>query len=272
MFRDRIKSLRRVRAGDLRANPKNWRQHSTAQSDALRGILEEVGFADAILARQDGDSLEIIDGHLRADLDPEAKVPVLILDVSEAEAAKLLAVIDPIAGMATADPAKLDALLREIDTGSEALSAMLAELAKDNGLYDVNGSDGSATDSQTLADRFIVPPFSVLDARQGYWQDRKRAWLSLGIQSEIGRGGGVHDYSDAATIKRQGGTIGQAGGYERERERDGKQNGYAQRSDAEEVRICPGGSPRPAMKLSNGKTVRGDGAGRPLKKPRKAQG
>lgn len=40
----------------------------------------------------------------------------------------------------------------------------------------------------TLADRFLVPPFSVLDARQGYWQDRKRAWLALGIQSELGRG------------------------------------------------------------------------------------
>lgn len=38
-----------------------------------------------------------------------------------------------------------------------------------------------------LADRFLVPPFSVLDARQGYWQDRKRAWLSLGIRSEEGR-------------------------------------------------------------------------------------
>lgn len=40
----------------------------------------------------------------------------------------------------------------------------------------------------TLAERFLVPPFSVLDARQGYWQDRKRAWMSLGIQSELGRG------------------------------------------------------------------------------------
>lgn len=40
----------------------------------------------------------------------------------------------------------------------------------------------------TLADRFIVPPFSILDARQGYWQERKRAWLALGIQSELGRG------------------------------------------------------------------------------------
>lgn len=38
-----------------------------------------------------------------------------------------------------------------------------------------------------LQEKFIVPPFSILDTRQGYWQDRKRQWLSLGIQSEIGR-------------------------------------------------------------------------------------
>lgn len=38
-----------------------------------------------------------------------------------------------------------------------------------------------------LRERFIVPPFSVLDRRSGEWQDRKRKWLSLGIQSEIGR-------------------------------------------------------------------------------------
>lgn len=39
-----------------------------------------------------------------------------------------------------------------------------------------------------LSDRFIVPPFSVLDTKQGIWQDRKRFWNSLGIKSEIGRG------------------------------------------------------------------------------------
>lgn len=41
-----------------------------------------------------------------------------------------------------------------------------------------------------LTERFIVPPFTVLDTRQGYWQDRKRAWIALGIKSELGRGGG----------------------------------------------------------------------------------
>jgi len=40
----------------------------------------------------------------------------------------------------------------------------------------------------TLSDRFVMPPFSVLDTRQGYWQERKRVWLAKGIKSEIGRG------------------------------------------------------------------------------------
>ncbi len=100
-IRDRIKSLRRVRAGDLRPNPKNWWTHPQAQQDAMRGVLAEIGYADALLARElpDG-SLELVDGHLRADLDPEQKVPVLVLDVTAAEAAKMLITLDPLAAMA----------------------------------------------------------------------------------------------------------------------------------------------------------------------------
>ena len=41
--------------------------------------------------------------------------------------------------------------------------------------------------TRKLQERFLVPPFSILDARQGYWQERKRAWISLGIRSEEGR-------------------------------------------------------------------------------------
>ena len=46
-----------------------------------------------------------------------------------------------------------------------------------------------------LGDEVIVPPFSVLSAREGWWQERKRKWLALGIQSELGRGGG-YDLGD----------------------------------------------------------------------------
>lgn len=45
--------------------------------------------------------------------------------------------------------------------------------------------------SSILGIRFGVPPFSVLSAREGEWQERKRRWLALGIQSELGRGGVV---------------------------------------------------------------------------------
>lgn len=37
------------------------------------------------------------------------------------------------------------------------------------------------------------PPFSVWNAREGWWQDRKRAWLSLGIKSELGRGQTINE-------------------------------------------------------------------------------
>ena len=43
------------------------------------------------------------------------------------------------------------------------------------------------------------PPFSVWNAREGWWQDRKRAWLSLGIKSELGRGGKLLNMSEEAS-------------------------------------------------------------------------
>jgi hypothetical protein len=133
--RDRVKDLRRVRAGDLHVNPDNWRIHPEAQEEALRGVLTEVGYADAVIARElPGGALELLDGHLRAGLDPDQLIPVLVVDVDDAEAAKLLATLDPLAAMAEADPAKLTELLREIDTGSEALQTMLSELAESAGV------------------------------------------------------------------------------------------------------------------------------------------
>jgi hypothetical protein len=41
--------------------------------------------------------------------------------------------------------------------------------------------------SNKLSDRFGIVPFTILNAREGWWQERKRQWISLGIQSEVGR-------------------------------------------------------------------------------------
>lgn len=135
-IRNRIRELRTVKAAELTPNPKNWRMHPKAQQDALRGILAEVGYADALLARElpDG-SLMLVDGHLRAETTPDEKVPVLILDINEAEADKLLLSLDPLAALAETNAAALDSLLREIDTGSEGLQQMYADMAEAADLY-----------------------------------------------------------------------------------------------------------------------------------------
>src|SRR5207237_9221141 len=57
-------------------------------------------------------------------------------------------------------------------------------------------SSGAEIIRRTLAERFLLPPFTVLDARQGYWQARKRQWISLGIKSEVGRGGNLAGLPD----------------------------------------------------------------------------
>ena len=39
-YRNRIKGLEYVKAGDLTAHPGNWRDHQKAQAEALRGVLQ----------------------------------------------------------------------------------------------------------------------------------------------------------------------------------------------------------------------------------------
>ncbi len=123
--RDRVKELRRVKASDLIPNPKNWRKHPRAQADALRGVLAEIGYADALLARETPEGLMLVDGHLRAETTPDAEVPVLVLDVTEEEADKMLLTLDPLAGMAEMDGAAVNALLESVSTESEAVRNLL---------------------------------------------------------------------------------------------------------------------------------------------------
>ena len=136
-YRNRIRALEYVNSSDLTPHPGNWREHPAAQAAALKGVLNEVGIAGALLAyrsERQGGALVVIDGHLRKDAAPQ-QWPVLVLDVDDAEADYLLATHDPLAAMATADAGALDALLSSVQSGDAAVTAMLAELAEDAGLY-----------------------------------------------------------------------------------------------------------------------------------------
>jgi DNA modification methylase len=130
-IRDRIRELRRVQASELLPNPKNWRRHPAQQAAAMAGMLAEVGYADALLARETPDGLMLLDGHLRRDSTPTSMVPVLILDVTEEEADKILLTLDPLAGMATVDPESLQTLVDLVEWSSEDLAATLKPLWPD---------------------------------------------------------------------------------------------------------------------------------------------
>lgn len=63
-------------------------------------------------------------------------------------------------------------------------------VADEDSLFDEGALfDMKANPSILLRDRYVEPPFSVLDRRGGAWLDRDRKWKALGIQSEVGRAG-----------------------------------------------------------------------------------
>lgn len=81
--------------------------------------------------------------------------------------------------------------LREIDEKlgtNVAREIEIEEVGLSNGdLADLFGNPIEKKQAGALAERFLVPPFSVLDARQGYWKTRKAEWLAMGISGEDGR-------------------------------------------------------------------------------------
>lgn len=74
----------------------------------------------------------------------------------------------------------MDALANEWD--STELDDWGLDVWQNDGSGGGDGS-GSTADSKpengSLNDRFVVPPFSILDTRKGYWQARKKIWREL---------------------------------------------------------------------------------------------
>lgn len=170
-IRDRIKEFRRVPASQLKPNPKNWRTHPKEQQDALRGVLAEVGMADAVLAREtESGELMLVDGHMRAETVGDSLVPVLVLDVSEEEAEKLLLTIDPIAAMAETNSDALREILAGVSSDSEALASLFDDLAKQNKIFfesiedeagEAAGGNGDAEPGDEAPESEGPPPSGV---------------------------------------------------------------------------------------------------------------
>ncbi len=129
-WRNRIVGSGEAPPADLLANPRNWRTHPPDQRAALAGSLAEVGWvAQVLVNRTTG---HVVDGHARLEeaiSRREPTVPVLYVELSTDEEALVLATLDPIGAMATADAGKLRELLAEVSVDDAGLARLLADLA-----------------------------------------------------------------------------------------------------------------------------------------------
>jgi DNA modification methylase len=90
----------------------------------------------------------------------------------------------------------------------EGLNIEWGDLALPNGgLIQIPEMFPNDKDRRSLVERFIVPPLSVFRVSSGYWQDRKKAWLSLGIKSEKGRNDGMLKNMASLAKKASGSTL-----------------------------------------------------------------
>lgn len=130
-WRDRITEFKRMRISEISGHKRNPKRHPKNQADAMTGLLNEVGKADVLKAYYNAEGkLTLWDGHLRQGLDPNQEWWIAITDLNDDEANKMLVMFDPIAAMAEYESQQLDSLLRDVNSGDEALQAMLAGLAE----------------------------------------------------------------------------------------------------------------------------------------------
>jgi len=182
----------------LSEHPENPRQ---GHDETVGESIAQNGFYGAILVQRSTNRIIAGNTRYRQALAAGASfAPGFVCDVDDDQARRILLVDNRSSDMATMNDSSLTALLASIadsergfyGTGfDEASYSALIESAT-NG-YDINGNDSFEDNygefsGVKLADRFLAPPFSVLDGRAGYWRNRKRYWIEeVGITSETGR-------------------------------------------------------------------------------------
>jgi len=150
-FRNRIVGYGTKPASQFLAHPLNHRKHPQSQRRAMTASLTELGWVNAVI--ENVRTGRLIDGHeriwqaLQAD---DSEVPFIQVDLAPEEEHLALAILDRITGMAEVDPAMLNALIEDVNTGEPALQELLAQMADEAGI--VSG-DESTVDAEPQIDK-----------------------------------------------------------------------------------------------------------------------
>jgi DNA modification methylase len=183
---------------DLTPYERNQRKHADYDVSQIMVSIQKYGFNDPIGVWSDKNI--IVEGHGRLAAAKKLhmkEVPVIRLDHLTDEQRKAYGIIhNKSAELSEWD---FDLLAEDIPTLD------FSDFDIDWGLpSETEETTGDNVEHKSLTDRFVVPPFSILDTRQGYWQDRKKAWKDLGIKSEVGRKENLIDAPDKSDYMKTG--------------------------------------------------------------------
>lgn len=138
----------------LLAHPSNARRHEGPQREAIRESVDRLGVIAPLTVNVQTDT--VLDGHMRIEEAITAgasTVPVVFIDVTPEEEARILASFDAIGAMATWEGFILADLLEQAPIESQALAGILAEEAKvspyaDDDLDRFGGGGGGGGDPE----------------------------------------------------------------------------------------------------------------------------
>lgn len=188
---------------DLQPYERNARTHPREQIEQIKASIRAYGWGQPVLLRDNDITIGVGHGRQTAAIEMLADgerlptpdgvtIPTITLyGLTDAQWRGLVIADNKIALNSSWDEGILRLELAEIQSlGGDLSLTGFAPL--ELGALGLPGfaaeAEKAAEPRVSLMDRFGVAPFSVLNAREGWWQDRKRAWLALGIRSEVGRG------------------------------------------------------------------------------------
>lgn len=198
--------VKTVSIDSIKPYPNNPRLNDNAV-DKVANSIKEFGFQQPIVVDKDG---VVIVGHTRLKAAKKLglkEVPVVYATNLSEEKANAYRLADNKTGkFAEWDDIKLEDelnLITDIDMTDFGFED-LEEIEKQ--------TDNKAIEPQPLSDRFLIPPFSIINLTKEEVMERKRKWYSMIIDDGTSRGGAVSyinrgfNESDNYNIKMNEGT------------------------------------------------------------------
>lgn len=165
-----------IKIKKLKTAKYNPRKISKKDMDALVSSIKKYGLVQPIVVNKNN---VIIGGHQRVEACRKLKyteVPVMVVDLDEESEKELNIILNKVGG--TWDEEKLTTILQELAAKNRLAYTGFTQKELDK----LQFKQGNTINRKLIED-FIVPPFSVFDTRQGYWQERKKEWVQF-----LGRG------------------------------------------------------------------------------------